>query len=86
MKRLRRMVISFCIVLNLASFALLFLVLANGATNGELFVMATSDANLLFVASLLGLIFNLILAITLWRGSMRARREEFDARPDVGSP
>jgi hypothetical protein len=80
------MVISFCLLLNIASFGLLFLVLANGATNGELFVMATSDANLLFVASLLGLIFNIILGVMLWRGSTRARREEIDARPDRSLP
>lgn len=80
MKRLRRMLVSFCVVLNLASFALLFLVIANGSTNGELFVMGTSDAVLLFVASVFGLAFNVLLAILLWRGSVRSRRLEAELR------
>ncbi len=86
MKRLRRMLISFCVVLNLASFGLLFLVLANGASDGEILVIASGDAVLLFVASVFGLVFNVLLAILLWRGSLRTRRLEAELREEALYP
>lgn len=52
MKRLRRMLISFCVVLNLASFGLLFLVLANGSTLEDVVLIASDDAILLWRGSL----------------------------------
>ncbi len=76
MNRARRMLMSFCIVLNLASFGLLFLVLANAGTVGEVVLIAGRDAVLLFVASVFGLMFNVILAVMLWRGGLRMRRME----------
>ncbi len=86
MKRLRRMLISFCVVLNLASFGLLFLVLANGSTLEDVVLIASDDAILLFVASVLGLVFNVLLAILLWRGSVRARRLEAELREETFYP
>ncbi|HEV2067765.1 MAG TPA: hypothetical protein VGR08_13105 [Thermomicrobiales bacterium] len=80
MNRLRRMLVSFCIMLNLAGFGLLFLVLANGSTVGDVVLIAGNDAVLLFVASLFGLLFNLILAVALWRGGVRTRRLEAELR------
>jgi len=85
MNRLRRMLVSFCILLNLAGFGLLFLVLSNGSTVGDVVLIASSDAVLLFVASLFGLPFNLILAVTLWRGGMRTRRLEAELRRERSS-
>ncbi len=86
MKRLRRMLISFCVALNIGSFGLLFLVLANGRTNGDIFAIASEDAVLLFVASVFGLVFNAILAVALWRGGLRTRRLEDLLRAARSSP
>jgi hypothetical protein len=86
MNRLRRMLVSFCVVLNLASFGLLFLVLANGSTLGDVLLIASNDAILLFVASIFGLVFNVILAIMLWRGGVRSRRLEARLREEASYP
>jgi hypothetical protein len=85
MNRLRRMLVSFCIMLNLAGFGLLFLVLSNGFTQGDLHLIRSDDAVLLFVASLFGLLFNLILAVALWRGGIRTRRLEAELRRERAS-
>ncbi len=82
----RRMLMSFCIVLNLASFGLLFLVLANAETVGEVVLIAGRDAVLLFVASVFGLVFNVILAVMLWRGGLRMRRMEARLNDRRSSP
>lgn len=86
MKRLRRMLISFCVALNIGSFGLLFLVLSNGFTQGDVLLIASDDAILLFVASILGLVFNAILAVALWRGGLRTRRLEGQLRDGRSSP
>lgn len=86
MKRLRRMLVSFCVVLNLASFGLLFLVLANASALEDVVLIASDDATLLFVASLLGLLFNAILAVVLWRGGLRTRRLEAELREEASYP
>lgn len=86
MKRLRRMLISFCVALNIGSFGLLFLVLSNGFTQGDVLLIASDDAILLFVASILGLVFNAILAVALWRGGLRTRRLEAQLRDERSSP
>lgn len=86
MNRLRRILVSFCIMLNLAGFGLLFLVLANGSTVGDVVLIAGNDAVLLFVASLFGLLFNLILAVALWRGGVRTRRLEAELRREASYP
>lgn len=88
MKRLRRMLISFCVVLNMAGFGLLFLVLGNGLTfeDEDVVLIASSDAVLLFVASVLGLVFNILLAILLWRGSLHSRRLEAELRDEASFP
>lgn len=86
MKRLRRMLISFCVALNIGSFGLLFLVLSNGFTQGDVLLIASDDAILLFVASILGLVFNAILAVALWRGGLRTRRLEGQLRDARSSP
>lgn len=79
------MVISFCMVLNFASFGLLFLVLANAAAVGDVVLIAASDATLLFVAALFAIVFNVVLAVLLFRGHLRARREDEEPQ-DVRSP
>lgn len=86
MKRLRRMLVSFCVVLNLASFGLLFLVLANGSALGDVVLIASGDATLLFVASVFGLVFNVLLAVLLWRGGLRTRRLEAELRDESAFP
>ncbi len=78
--RIRRMLISFCVVLNLVGFGLIVLVLANTGALGDVVLMASSDAILLLTIALCGLVFNLLLAIALWRGSLRTRRLEAELR------
>jgi len=79
------MLVSFCIVLNLGTFGLLFLVLANGSTQGDLHIIGSDEAIRLFVASLFGLLFNVILALALWRGGMRTRKLEAELRRERAS-
>lgn len=76
MNRIRRMLISFCMVLNLVGFGLVVLVLANTGAVGDVVLMASSDAILLLTIALFGLVFNIFLAIALWRGGLRTRRLE----------
>ena len=80
MNRIRRMLISFCLVLNLVGFGLIVLVLANTGAVGDIVLIASSDAILLLVIALFGLVFNLFLAIALWRGGLRTRRLEAELR------
>lgn len=80
MNRLRRMLVSFCVVLNLVGFGLIVLVLANTGTLGDVVFVASSDAILMFAIALFGLAFNLLLAFALWRGGLRTRRLESELR------
>ncbi len=76
MNRIRRMLVSFCVVLNIAGFGLIFLVLANTGAFGDIVFIASSDAITIFAIALFGIVFNLILAFALWRGGLRTRRLE----------
>lgn len=80
MNRIRRMLVSFCVVLNLVGFGLIVLVLANTGTLGDVVFVASSDAILMFAIALFGLVFNLLLAFALWRGGLRTRRLESELR------
>ena len=80
MNPIRRMLVSFCVVLNLVGFGLIALVLANSGGLGDVVFVASSDAILMFLIALLGLPFNLLLAIALWRGGLRTRRLETELR------
>jgi len=80
MNRIRRMLVSFCVLLNIAGFGLIFLVLANTGGLGDVVFVASSDAILIFAIALFGFFFNLILAFALWRGGLRTRRLESELR------
>ena len=80
MNRIRRMLVSFCVLLNIAGFGLIVLVLANTGSLGNVVFVASSDAILVFAIALFGVFFNLILALALWRGGLRTRRLESELR------
>ncbi len=80
MNRTRRVLVSFCMVCNIAGFGLILLVLANTGGLGDVVFVASSDAILMFAIALIGLFLNLLLAFALWRGSLRTRRLQSELR------
>lgn len=73
MSRIRRMAISFVVVINLAAFFLVMTVIGNGSTADDLVFLNESDARVIFSAAVIGIGMNLVLGWLLWRGSLRTR-------------
>lgn len=81
---LRRVVILVCLGADLVAFAFIFLALLNGVTLGEAAVIGKTDAWVMIVLSIVGLLATLLLGAILWlagsggRGPARARIQELE--------
>lgn len=77
---LRRFLIVASVLWNLATFAVILIVLGGARTLGDTVFFAESDALLIFIASAVGLGLTLLLAPLLYLGHRRARRLERQLR------
>lgn len=68
------MAITFCMLLNIAIMVLVVITLGNSQTVEDTVFIGVTDAQLLYVAALLGVPLNLVLSLLLWQGSVRSRQ------------
>lgn len=85
MPMLRRMFVSFVVLLNVLGFFLIFVVIANGTTEHHLTYIAESDARVVSVIAAFGCLANIGLGYVLIKRGIRTRRIEADLR-DQGRP
>lgn len=81
---LRRVIIILCLGFDVLAFGFIMLALLNGVAQGETTVIGRTDAWVMIVASIIGLLATLLLWTTLWlfgsggRGPARARIQELE--------
>jgi hypothetical protein len=74
MNSMRRMFVSFVIVLDIVGFFVILLIVANGSTLDDVRYIAEGDAVLTMVIALAGFICNIVMGYVLLRMSVSARR------------
>jgi len=73
------MLIGLALLWNLAGWAFAAIVIGDSNTLGEAAFINKNDAMVIFIASLGGILFTLVLAILVWSGSRRRRKLELAA-------
>jgi len=80
-----RFYVAFVMAFNVSAFGIMFLMLANGTSAGDLLFIAESDGALAIALCILGVVLNVILGVVLWRARFGSRHRR-DDRPVEDRP
>ena len=82
MNSIRRMFVSFVVVLDIVGFFIILLIVANGSTLDDVRYIAEGDAVLTMVIALVGFLSNIAMGYVLLRISVAARQVETRLRQE----